>query len=131
MGLLDRGIHRALRHLDDGEVVVASLTGLEAEGRRRRFVVVTDQRLLIGSARGDTPTDLPLHTVSAHFDGRTRRLSIEASESATALREVDELAARALVEFVAQHRQPQPEQREDDPAGVIIIDDLTDGNSVA
>jgi hypothetical protein len=131
MGLLDRGIRRALRDLDDGEVVVASLTGLEAEGRRRRFIVVTGHRMLIGSARGDEPTELALHSVTARFDRGARRLSIDAGESETTLREVDELAARALVEVVAQHRQPQADRRDEIPRGVTVIDDLADGSSVA
>ena len=131
MGLLDRAIRRALRDLDDGEVVVASLTGLEAEGRRRRFIVVTGRRMLIGSARGDAPTEFALHTVTARFDRSARRLSIEADGSATTLREVDELAARALAEVVAQHRHPQPEREGAAPGGVSVIDDLADGNSVA
>ncbi len=131
MGLLDRGIRRALRHLDNDEVIVASLTGIEADGRRRHFVVVTDHRVLVGSARGDAPADQPLHKVTARFDGHRGLLTIEADESETVLREVDELAARALVEVVSQHRQPRPEQAGDVPAGLTIIDDLADGSSVA
>lgn len=131
MGLLDRGIRRALRHLDDGEVVVASLTGIEADGRRRRFVVVTGHRVLVGSARGEEPVDHSLDEVDAHYDRRGGRLTLQTRESETVLRDVDELAVRALVEVVAQYRRPTPTTGPGSPGGVTIIDDLGEDSSVA
>jgi hypothetical protein len=58
MGLLDRSIRRALRDLDDGEIVVASLTGLEAEGRETTASGVTPAYRSRGRLRLPRPGDL-------------------------------------------------------------------------
>ena len=106
VGLLARGRQRALRLLAADEVVVASLQGIEAEGRRRRFVLVTDRRLLVGSARGEEPTDLALIGTTARFETARSRLIIDSDGAEIALRDVDPGPARALVAVLDQHRGP-------------------------
>ncbi len=122
MGLIDRGVRRALHGLASDEMVVASLCGHEADGRRRRFVLVTDRRILVGSARGDAPLDLPLPGTSAGFDRAGRLLSLRRDAEEVVLRDVDELAARAVVEVVMRYRRPSPQAAPTSVAGVRVVD---------
>lgn len=124
MGLLERGRRRALRELHDGEVVVASLTGIEADGRRRRFVLVTDRRVLVGSARGDGPVELDLDDLVASFETSGGLLTLRRDGTEVVLRDVDEVPARALVGVIAQHRRGGQGQARSTPPGVRVIRDV-------
>lgn len=104
MALVDRGVRRLLRHLDDNEAVVASLTGVESDGRRRRLVIVTERRILVGWVRGDPPLELNLDGAKCRYDDQGALLTLEQGEHEMVLRSVDELAGRALADLVANHR---------------------------
>lgn len=122
MGFLDRGVRRAFRHLDD-EVVVASLVGREGDGRRRRFVVVTERRVLVGSPRGERPVDLGLDGVTARFERPGRLLTLRQGDVEIVLRDVEEVAARALVEVITMRRRSEPGQGTSGRGVVRIVAD--------
>lgn len=101
MDRADRGVRRARRHLSDGEVVLASATGLEGDGRRRRVVVVTDRRVLVTPMRGDASVEFPLDGSTCRYQRAGGRLTLGSDEHDLVVREVDELASRTIVELLA------------------------------
>ncbi len=106
----DRNVPRVRRHLKDGEVLVSSVAGVEADGRRRRLVVVTDRRICISWFRGGPPVEFGLEGAEAEFDPTGRLLTVRQGDEEVMLRDVDEMAARALVELLScyRHRSPRP-----------------------
>jgi hypothetical protein len=126
MGLLERGRRRTLQELDPSEVVVASLSGVEAHGRRRRFVLLTDRRLLVGSTRGEAPVELGLDDLEAEMERSTGILTLRCAAERVALRDVDEVAARALVAVVAHHRRSTWPDDPSTPMSVQVRSAATD-----
>lgn len=96
----DREVRRASRHLDPEEVVLASVVGREADGRRRRVVLVTDQRVLISGTRGDEPMAWSLDEASASFGLHGGLLTLRNEAQEVAVRDIDEMAARSIVQLL-------------------------------
>lgn len=97
----DRGVRRARQQLADTEVVMASVTAIEAEGRRRRVVLVTDQRILVTGMRGDPATEFPLDGSTCTYHRVGGLLTLRAGDVESVVRDVDELAGRTIVELLA------------------------------
>lgn len=104
----DHAVRRARRHLADGEVVIASALGTEADGRRRRVVLLTDQRLLVAGLRADPPVELALDGCTGAYEPGGGLLTLRQGETEIVLREVERGAAGRVVELLAQ-RRPRPE----------------------
>ena len=96
----DRGVRRARRHLSADEVILASVTALEEEGRRRQVVVVTDQRVLVTGMRGEASIEFPLEDSTCCYQRAGGRLTLRAGEHEVVVREVDDLASRTIVELL-------------------------------
>jgi hypothetical protein len=107
MAFGDSRVQRVLGPLQGDEVLVASVAGIEADGRRRRMIVVTDRRIRVGGFRGDAPLELSLTGATCSYDRNGALLTLRQGEDEVMLRGVDEIPARALVELLANHR-PRP-----------------------
>ncbi len=108
MSRRERVIARATKHLAEGEVIIASAAGLEADGRRHLAVLVTDKRVLVSGARPDEPIVLGLDgsTASRHEPGRL--LTMHAGSDEITLRDVDPSDAGQIVD-VLENRRPRTE----------------------
>jgi hypothetical protein len=112
MGTTSRVTRRVRRLLADDEIVLTTLGGVEEGGRRRRTVVVTDRRAVVTSTRPEAPLELELEGLTGRFVPATGTLTLHTGDDAeVALRDVDAIAARALLDLLAHHRSA-PDVRE-------------------
>ena len=102
MAITTRGARRVQHLLDDFEAIVTSLTGVEVDGRRRRVVLLTDHRLLVGWLRDQPPLQLDPDTVRGSYDPSGGVLTLADDTSEVALRSVDVVAARSLLDLLGQ-----------------------------
>lgn len=105
MSLSSLETRRVHQLLADGEAIVASLAGYEVDGRRRRFLAVTDRRAIVGWFRSTPPDEFPLDGLEASLDAATNVLTLRHDDEVAALRDVHALSAAAIVDLLA-HRQP-------------------------
>ena len=110
MGRVDRAVRRARQHLERDEVLLVSAWGVEAEGRRARVVVVTDQRVVVGWRRPGQP-DVLSPSTTATFDRRERRLTLVDGDTTVALRDVDPREGQQVVGLLdRRHDRPLAER---------------------
>jgi hypothetical protein len=114
----DRAIRRARRHLADGEGIVATAFGIEADGRRRHLVLLTDRRLLVANLRTDAPRELDPDGTTGEFDPTGDLLTLRDSAQEVVLRGVAPVAARQLI---AQLGQRRPRPADDGTPGTVRI----------
>lgn len=96
MSRVDRAVRRVRQHLDRNEHLQASAWGVEAEGRRARVVVVTDQRVVVGWRRPAPPDELTLGTL-ATYDRTEGLLTLVDGDTTVRLRGVDAREGRQVV----------------------------------
>ncbi len=109
MSLSSRETRRVHHLLADGETLVASLTGYEVDGRRRRFVAITDRRALAGWFRSTAPEEFPLDGLEGSFDPATNVLTLRHGDEVATLRDVQAVSAHAIVDLLSHRQPPAPE----------------------
>jgi hypothetical protein len=97
----DRAVRRARPHLADGEGIVATAGGHEADGRRRQLVILTDRRLLIVARRPELPVELHPDRTQGSFDPTGALLTLVDGEHEVVLRDVDPKVAERLLGLLA------------------------------
>lgn len=100
----DRAVRRASSQLADGESLVASAAGIEADGRRRAAVLVTDRRVLVVWLRGAAPEELSLEDATARRSDPGDLLTVAGPGLEVALRAVERSAADQVVAVLEEHR---------------------------
>jgi hypothetical protein len=105
---VDGSVRRLERYLGTDEFVLASFGGREAGGRRRRVLVVTSDRVLITWVRGDVPEEFDLGGVVCRYEARDATFTLRQGDREVALQEVDEMAARVVVQLLEQHHRWAP-----------------------
>jgi hypothetical protein len=124
----DRIVHRASDALADGECLVASAAGREADGRRRGAVLVTDRRVLVVWRRGAPTQELSLDDATAQRSDPGALLSIAGPGVEVTLRDVEPDAADQVVGVLSEHR-PRSRETADDRAGhVRLVTRLSDAD---
>jgi hypothetical protein len=103
MGRDDRGVHRARRWLEAGELVLASASGREPDGRRRRIVLLTERRIVVAWHRGGPAVELGYAATAGRYE-RDGRLVLVAGGEEHVLREVDAHVARTIVSLITTRR---------------------------
>jgi hypothetical protein len=116
----DRAVRRARRHLADGEGIVATALGIEADGRRRHVVLLTDRRLLVSNLRTDPPVQLDPDGTRGEFDPTGDLLTLRDDDRELVLRGVEPVSARQLLGLLGQ-RRPGHRLGEDEPGNVRIV----------
>jgi hypothetical protein len=116
---IERAIRRARRHLADDEGIVATALGLEADGRRRQVVLLTDRRLLVVAVRGGAPLELDPDGTRSCFDTVGKLLTLVDGGDEVVLRNVDLREGRQLLALLAL-RRPRGIDR-DRPGTVRIV----------
>lgn len=120
MSRVDRAVRRARQHLDRHEVLLVSAWGVEAEGRRARVVVVTDQRVIVGWRRPTAP-DILSQATTATFERTGGLLTLTDGDVQLRLRDVDPREGQQVVALLdRQHDRPLAE-RIGDPFHVRIL----------
>jgi hypothetical protein len=99
MSWADGVVRRASRKLADGETLIVSIPAFEADGRRRRIVLVTDRRVLVVGLRKEPTLDFPL-SAACSYDRTGGLLTFTTGGDEVAIRDVDEIAGRSIVEFL-------------------------------
>lgn len=122
MARVDSALGRIMPSLEPTEVVLGSVKGREVDGRRRRLAVATTHRVLIGWIRGGPVEELALATAEGHYDPSGGLLSLRDREQEIVLRGVDEGAARAMAQLLAQHRPSTPRHPSSSVNGVRVIE---------
>ena len=112
MSRLDRAMHEAREHFAVDEVPVVCVLGREAEGRRRRLVVLTDRRLLV-VGRGTEPLiELSADLARPTYDLTVGTLRLEDPERTVTVREVEPGPAALLADLLSWRRgAPAPARR--------------------
>ena len=108
MSRLDRAVHELRDQFAPQEVPVVSLLGREAEGRRRRLVVLTDHRLLVAGRRTEPVVVLSPDLCTISYDDATGRLRLEDPDQTVVLREVAPLPARLLRDLLRWRHATTP-----------------------
>lgn len=121
MSRVDRAVRRAHRHLEEAEALLASAAGLEADGRRRRAVVVSDRRVVVTWTRGGPPDSIPLPGCLATFDPNGSLLTLGDDDVQVTLRDVDPTDARQVVDLVTHWRARPLAERIGAPFHVRIL----------
>jgi hypothetical protein len=101
---IDRALRRAQPHLVDGEGIVATALGIEADGRRRQVVILTDRRLLVVGRRGETPREFDPDGTAGSFDPSGDLLTFVNGDDEIVLRGVDARGARQLLGLLSARR---------------------------
>jgi hypothetical protein len=115
---IERAIRRARPHLAWDEGIVATAVGLEADGRRRQVVLLTDRRLLVVAVRGGTPLELDPDGTRSSFDTVGKLLTLVDGADEVVLRNVDVRAGRQLLALLALRR---PRGLDPDRPGTVRI----------
>jgi hypothetical protein len=109
MSWSDRAVRRARQHLADDEGIVATALGIEADGRRRQLVLLTDRQLVIAGLRSATPRTMDPDTARGEYDATGDLLTLQDGEGEVVLRGVDRAAAQRLLALLQQrHRAASP-----------------------
>jgi hypothetical protein len=116
----DRAVRRARPHLGDDEGIVAMALGIEADGRRRQLVLLTDRRLLVVGLRSDPPTPLDPDGTRGSFDPTGDLLTLRDGEDELLLRDVDPAAGRRLLALLDQRRSPRNAETDLHPTVRIV-----------
>lgn len=115
-------MRRVERHLEAEETVFASLGGREADGRRRCVVVLTDRRVLIAWLRGGPPEELPLSgSTVCRYEQPGSLLTLRQGDHEVLLRDVEEGAARVLMQLLRHRRPPKPNGPSSIVNGVRVV----------
>lgn len=121
MSRVDRAVRRARGHLHPDEALLVTAWGIEADGRRHRVVVVTDQRVLVAWRRPGPPDILAVTGVSATYDRLEGRLTLTEGDTVVRLRNVDPREGRQVVQLL-DRRQARPlAERLGEPFHVRVI----------
>jgi hypothetical protein len=97
-------MHDAREHFAVDEVPVVCVLGREAEGRRRRLVVLTDRRLLV-VGRGTEPLiELSADLTRPAYDLTDGTLRLEDPERTVTVREVEPGPATLLADLLSWRR---------------------------
>lgn len=120
MSSVDRAVRRVRQHLDGGETLLVSAWGIEADGRRRRVVVVTDQRVLVAWRRPGPPEVLSVST-SATYDPREGMLVLTDGDTVVRLRAVEPREGRQVVQLLDRGHQRPLAERLGSPFHVRVI----------
>jgi hypothetical protein len=105
---VDGSVRRVERYLAADEFVLASFGGRETDGRRRRLLVVTSDRVLVTWVRGEAPEQFDLAGVVCGYDAKDGTFTLRQADREVALREVDETSARIVVQLLEQHHRWAP-----------------------
>jgi hypothetical protein len=120
MSWSDRAVRRARQHLADDEGIVATALGIEADGRRRQLVLLTDRRLVIAGLRSAPPRTMDPDGVRGDFDPTGELLTLHDGDDEVVLRGVDRGTAQRLLALLQQrHRTSSPAA--DAPGTVRIV----------
>lgn len=117
----DHGVQRAWRQLDAGEVVLTSAVGIEADGRRRRIVLLTDRRIVIVWRRGGPPLVLGYAGATCGYDRRGGLLTLVSGDDEVVLRDVEEAVGRTVVSLVTSRREVAARAPRTDPPPTVRI----------
>lgn len=120
MSSVDRAVRRTRQHLDDTETLLVSAWGIEAEGRRRRVVVVTEQRVLVAWRRPGSPEVLSAST-SATYDRRDGLLVLTDGDTVVRLRAVEPREGRQVVQLLDRRHERPLAERLGSPFHVRVI----------
>jgi hypothetical protein len=120
MSWSDRAVRRARQHLADDEGIVATALGIEADGRRRQLVLLTDRRLLVAGLRSAPPRAMDPDATRGAFDPLGDLLTLRAGDDEVLLRGVDRAAAQRLLVLLEQ-RRPAASPASDLPSTVRIV----------
>ena len=121
MSRLDRAVRRVRQHLDRYEYLLASAWGVEADGRRARVVVVTDQRVVVGWRR-PSPPDVLSASTTAIYDRAEGRLTLLDGDTTVRLRDVDPREGRQVVALLDRAHERPLAERMGDPFHVRVLD---------
>lgn len=120
MSRVDRAVRRARQHLQPDEALLVSAWGIEADGRRHRVVVVTDQRVLVAWRRPGPPDVLSMNA-SATYDRLEGRLTLTDGESSITLRDVETREGRQVVQLLDRRHARPLSERLGEPFHVRVI----------
>lgn len=120
MSRVDRAVRRVRQHLDDDEALLVSAWGIEAEGRRHRVVVVTDQRVLVAWRRPGPPESLSAST-SATYDRLDGLLVLTDGDTIVRLRAVESREGRQVVQLLDRRHERPLAERLGSPFHVRVI----------
>ncbi len=120
MSRVDRAVRRVRQHLDDNEALLVSAWGIEAEGRRHRVVVVTDQRVLVAWRRPGAPEVLSSST-SATYDRLDGMLVLTEGDTVVRLRAVEPREGRQVVQLLDRRHDRPLAERIGSPFHVRVI----------
>jgi hypothetical protein len=120
MSWSDRAVRRARQHLADDEGIVATALGIEADGRRRQLVLLTDRRLLVAGLRSTPPHAMDPDATRGAFDPTGDLLSLREGDDEILLRAVERTAAQRLLVLLEQ-RRPAGSPASDVPSTVRIV----------
>jgi hypothetical protein len=120
MSWSDRAVRRARQHLADDEGIVATALGIEADGRRRQLVLLTDRRLVIAGLRSTPPRTMDPDAAQGAFDPTGDLLTLQDGEDEVVLRGVDRAAAQRLLVLLEQ-RRPGSSPASETPGTVRIV----------
>jgi hypothetical protein len=123
MSRVDGNVRRVERYLGADEIVLASFGGREESGRRRRVLVVTSDRVLVTWVRGDPPDEFDLGGSSCVHDPRQAIFTLRQDDREVTLREVDEAAARVVVQLLTDHHRWAPRPPSPGGHGVRLVRD--------
>jgi hypothetical protein len=90
------------------EVPVVCVMGREAEGRRRRLVLLTDRRILVLGRRAEAPVVVGADVVRADHDRMRGTLRLTSDGVEVGLRDVDPAAATLLVDHLRHRHTGRP-----------------------
>lgn len=120
MSRIDRAVRRARRHLDGDEALLVSAWGVEAEGRRHRVVVVTDQRVIVAWRRSIPPDVLSPSTV-ATYDRPNGLLTLTDGDTVVRLCAVEPREGRQVVALLDRRHDRPLAERLGSPFHVRVI----------
>lgn len=123
MSRVDRAVRRARQHLDRNEALLASAWGVEAEGRRARVVVVTDQRVIVAWRRPSPPDELPRST-TATYQPADGALVLADGDRTVRLHGVDPREGRQVVALLDRPTDRPLADRIGAPFHVRVLEDL-------
>lgn len=104
MNRTDRAVRRASHHLAEGEALIASTLGREADGRRRQVVLLTDRRVLLVGLRGEPPIALLREGCAAEYDTIGGVLTVRQGDRSVEIRDVRADAAARVITLLRRHR---------------------------